>query len=147
MLSTNFKKINSEMFKFFSQLANVYQPFWFSTRLLQYVQRNPAPKFGTLNLKYVKWGSIKSKICYTWIQNFSVIMLLSLEIRGHGIETDTVVDDSVHVVGSIWRHRWGQSEYNNTEKKIVFPWREQSKDVDVSWQIFILLHASRMPNQ
>jgi hypothetical protein len=33
------------------------------------------------------------------MQNFSVTMFLSLAIRVHGIETDPVVYDSVHVVG------------------------------------------------
>jgi len=60
-------------------------------------------------------------------------MFLYFAIKVQGIETDPVVYDSVHVVGTLWRHGWSQPECNNIEKKVVFPWREQSKDVIVSW--------------
>jgi hypothetical protein len=49
-----------DLIQAFSQLAGVYWTFQVSMGLVWYLQKNWIPKFGALNSRCAKWGSIKS---------------------------------------------------------------------------------------
>jgi hypothetical protein len=51
----------TDLIQFSPQLASAYQTFWVSTGLVWYLRKSPAPKFGLLDPRSAKRGSVKSR--------------------------------------------------------------------------------------